>query len=152
MTVLRRTGPLWLNLGLFQTTRFTPDFLITLWAERQIEGMLKSIISQWRSGFFFLAAMQESRERSDPVIIQHSAIQPVEYVRADKAHNLFILMSLICCGADLQPSVCFCLLGLPLNALYITSWKRSLCFSRKPKLILQDCANRGPHKLLSGDL
>lgn len=30
ITVLRRTGPLWLSLGLFQTTRFTPDFLITL--------------------------------------------------------------------------------------------------------------------------
>lgn len=34
ITVLRRTGPLWLSLGLFHTTRFTPDFLITLFIQR----------------------------------------------------------------------------------------------------------------------
>lgn len=30
ITVLRRTGPLWVSRGLFQTTRFTPDLLMTL--------------------------------------------------------------------------------------------------------------------------
>lgn len=35
MTVLLLTGPLWVSLGLFHTTRFTPDFFITLQSQDQ---------------------------------------------------------------------------------------------------------------------
>lgn len=38
MTVLRRTGPLWVRRGLFQTTRFTPDLLITLKPSKRGRG------------------------------------------------------------------------------------------------------------------
>lgn len=54
MTVLRRTGPLWLSLGLFQTTRFTPDFLITLLADRggkrrETATFLRKIIDKFKN-------------------------------------------------------------------------------------------------------
>lgn len=39
MTVLRRTGPLWVRRGLFQTTRFTPDLLMTLKIIRKEQGL-----------------------------------------------------------------------------------------------------------------
>lgn len=41
MTVLRRTGPLWVRRGLFHTTRFTPDLLMTLKITRKEQGLYK---------------------------------------------------------------------------------------------------------------
>ena len=51
ITVLLRTGPLWVSLGLFHTTRFTPDFLITLWKEGARARTGRGIHHRIREGF-----------------------------------------------------------------------------------------------------
>ena len=51
MTVLRLTGPLWVSLGLFHTTRFTPDFFITLQGTQAQTSIKESLY------FLFLPVM-----------------------------------------------------------------------------------------------
>lgn len=49
MTVLLLTGPLWVSLGLFHTTRFTPDFFITLQSQDQHKVFLTLGIKKIRA-------------------------------------------------------------------------------------------------------
>ena len=48
MTVLRRTGPLWVRRGLFHTTRFTPDLLITLKPSERDRGLKGMEMKAWK--------------------------------------------------------------------------------------------------------